>query len=331
MSKRIYLIFAVATILLSSCSNKKGDNFLMPAVGGNAYDLMVVGNKSVWEGPAGRCIFDLLDQEMPGLPQSEPYFNILFLEPHNFTNIVHPMRNLLFYQVDSTQYTEGKIHFSRDKWANTQAIVKITAPNQNEVIRVVNENRNAITDFYVDMECERALLYFSKYCDSKGMALMKEKMDIKLTIPNFINKSKVGEKFIWMSNGSIDARMDILAYRTPCKDSTDFTLQRIIEKRDSITKIYIAGPSEGSYMETEKDVIPPISRTFYYNKKRCVEVRGLWRTEGDFMGGPFVSRSFYDKYTREVITVEAFVYAPQHKKRNKIRQVEAVLHSLEFD
>lgn len=331
MNKKLFFILSLALCVLTSCSNKKGDSLFITAVGGNAYDLMIVGNKTIWQSPAGRSMYDLFNQDMEGLPQPEPMFNILFLETQNFDNIVHNMRNLLFYHIDSTQYTQGNVSFSRDRWAYTQAIVKVTAPNQEELIRVIQEKGKAITDFYIDMECERSILFFEKYPESKGMAMMKEKLDIEMKIPNYINKSKVGQKFIWMSNGSIDARMDILAYRTPCKDSTDFEMARILEKRDSITKLYIPGPSEGSYMTTEREVIPPVERHFYYKKKKCTEVRGLWRTEGDFMGGPFVSRTFRDKYTNEMITVEAFVYAPQHKKRNKIRQVEAVLHSLEFD
>lgn len=325
------LYFFMLLMLLSSCNEKNGGNVFTVSVGGNPYDLMVVGNKSDWNGPAGRAIFDFLNQDTPGLPQSEPMFKIIFLEPHNFTNIVHPMRNILFYQIDSNQFTQGKVTYIKDKWADTQAIIKITAPNHDEVIRVLKEKGQAIIDFFVEMESERNILYFKRYCNNDGMLKMHKELGIKLTIPNYINKSKVGDNFIWMSNGSIDTRMDILAYRTPYKDSTDFNLDRIIERRDSITKIYVEGPSEGSYMTTENEVIPPTARTIYYKKKRCVEVRGLWRTEGDFMGGPFVSRTFLDKKKNELITVETFVYAPQHKKRNKIRHVEAILHTLDFD
>ena len=44
------------------------------------------------------------------------------------------------------------------------------------------------------------------------------------------------------------------------------------------------------------------------------------------MGG-FVSHSFYSKDGSEVITVEAFVYAPKYNKRHYLRQVESLLYS----
>lgn len=325
------LILLIGLLTLFTACKKKGENVYIPSVGGLAYDLMIVGNGNVWKDTIGRRIFEIFDQEMPGLPQSEPLFNILFLETQNFTDIVKPMRNLLFFHVDSTQYTQGKVSFSKNRWANTQAIVKITAPTKEEFLKVLNEKSQAIIDFYVAQECERNILYFERYRESSMIKLMKDSMNISLKIPNYINKSKTAKNFVWISNGSIDARLDIIAYRTDHTDSTDFFMEKILAKRDSVTKLYIPGPSEGSYMTTEREVIPPVDRQFYFKKKKCTEVRGLWRTEGDFMGGPFVSRTFYDQETDEMLTIEAFVYAPQHKKRNKIRQVEAVLHSLDFE
>ena len=50
--------------------------------------------------------------------------------------------------------------------------------------------------------------------------------------------------------------------------------------------------------------------------------------EGDAMGGPFISHTLDDSIRHRVITVEGFVYAPEMKKRNLMRQLEAVLYTL---
>lgn len=333
MARRIlFTLFSViaSITIFSSCSGNDNSMFTV-TVGGNAYDVMVVGEDRVWKGEAGRFLYDLLDEDMPGLPQAEPLFNIIFLKTHDFTDIVKPMRNLVFFEVDSLKFTQGRVKFTKDRWARTQAIVTVTAPNQAEMMRALNEKRKAIVDFFVDSECERSILYFKRYANLEGVKLLHDKLGLRVSLPNFINKSKVGENFVWLSNGSVDVRMDILAYRTPYGGKKDMELDRILEKRDSLTKIYIPGPSEGSYMCVEHEVIPPVDRHILYKGKKCTEVRGLWRTENEFMGGPFVSRTFIDSLKNETVTVEAFVYAPQHKKRNKIRQVESVLHSLEIE
>ena len=58
------------------------------------------------------------------------------------------------------------------------------------------------------------------------------------------------------------------------------------------------------------------------------EVRGLWRVQGDFMGGPFVSHVRVDEVNRRIVASEAFVYAPGRLKRNLVRQLEASLYTL---
>lgn len=50
--------------------------------------------------------------------------------------------------------------------------------------------------------------------------------------------------------------------------------------------------------------------------------RGLWEIVGDAMGGPYVQRQVGD------VTVIAFVYAPESKKRNLMRQLEAALYTI---
>ena len=57
-------------------------------------------------------------------------------------------------------------------------------------------------------------------------------------------------------------------------------------------------------------------------------MRGLWRVEGDMMGGPFVSLARLDEQNNRVIVAEGFVYAPETEKRNYIRRIEAALYTL---
>jgi len=58
------------------------------------------------------------------------------------------------------------------------------------------------------------------------------------------------------------------------------------------------------------------------------EARGLWYMENDMMGGPFVSHARVDRPNGRVVVVEAFVYAPEKKKRDMMRQLEAALYTL---
>jgi hypothetical protein len=62
----------------------------------------------------------------------------------------------------------------------------------------------------------------------------------------------------------------------------------------------------------------------------AIEVRGLWHVEGDFMGGPFLSYTFTDPRTNQIVTLYAYVYHPNKKKRDLLRQLESILYSTRF-
>ena len=72
------------------------------------------------------------------------------------------------------------------------------------------------------------------------------------------------------------------------------------------------------------------SRNITCNGHFVQEVRGLWRMENDMMGGPFVSYTQVDTLTNRVIVTEGFVYAPEKKKRQYIRELEAALQTLDM-
>jgi hypothetical protein len=59
-------------------------------------------------------------------------------------------------------------------------------------------------------------------------------------------------------------------------------------------------------------------------------MRGLWKLEGDFMGGPFYSMTFLDERTGNLVTIDGFAYAPYFDKREYIREVEAIIKTLKF-
>lgn len=155
MKKLAFVITLLSALLsLTSCDNgsKGGDSVLLPTVTGAAYDLLIVGDPTIWRDPIGREIFDIFDEDTPGLPQSESLFTLSFIPESQFDKILKPARNIIIYQVDDKMYTTGKVTFKRNRWAKVQAIVQITAPDAKELIRVINEKKQEIIDYIVFTE-----------------------------------------------------------------------------------------------------------------------------------------------------------------------------------
>ena len=112
---------------------------------------------------------------------------------------------------------------------------------------------------------------------------------------------------------------NLCIYRLGVADTRNF-----IRLRDSVMQINIKGESDAMFMKTvlgSCSVYPPVQKT-----DNGFLVRGLWEMKGDAMGGPFVCRII--QKDGGVLVAEAFVYAPEMKKRNRIRQLEASLYTL---
>jgi hypothetical protein len=80
-------------------------------------------------------------------------------------------------------------------------------------------------------------------------------------------------------------------------------------------------------MVTES-IIPPSFKPLMFKGRYFGQLRGLWDVYSHPMGGPFISLTTIDEERNRVITVEGYVYAPRFKKRNYLRQVEALLLTL---
>ena len=141
---------------------------------------------------------------------------------------------------------------------------------------------------------------------------------------------------LWCCNNKGPMRKDILVYSYPYTAQEQFSNEAIIAMRNEVVGQLVSAQVPGSHMGTEYKHFPPVSRQvaalrdtvggFY-----AVETRGLWKMiDGEAMGGPFVSLTRLDQVNGRVVTAEAFLYAPGQKKRNAMRQTEAILYSLKM-
>ena len=128
-------------------------------------------------------------------------------------------------------------------------------------------------------------------------------------------------------------RRDVVVYSYPYTDVNTFTLDYLCAKRDSVLGKLITAQVPGSYMGTEYKVFPPQMRQMTVQKDGfAFEVRGLWKIyNGEAMGGPYVSMTRLDEVNQRIITAEVFVYAAGQKKRNALRQAEAILYTLQLE
>ncbi len=324
--KRIafYLSLVLVVLVLASC--KKGQkNLFTPTSSGRPYEVLVVVNKPVWDRPAGRALFDVLDTNVPGLPQAERSFRISNVDPQHFDRVLKIFRNIIIVDIQDI-YTQPKLKFSRDVYASPQMIMTIQAPDEEEFEKFVTKNSKVIIDFFVKSEMNRQIALLKQKHNDVISTKVGSLFDCDIWVPVELANYKEGKDFLWASTNRATADMNVVMYSYPYTDKDTFTKEYFIHKRDSVMKANIPGEREGMYMATDSmfvDVEDIVVKGEY-----AQEARGLWEMEGDMMGGPFVSHARVDRANGRVVVVEAFIYSPDKLKRNLMRQMEASLYTL---
>lgn len=327
-----YLLLVFVTVLVSACSGKSGNqtgggkSILMPPASGRPYELLVVINQDMWERPAGRALYNVLDKDVPGLPQSERSFRIMFTDPSNFDSTLKLVRNIIIVQVDEKRFTQPKMSAAKDVYAAPQAILTIQAPTEASLGGFITENTNKIIDYFTTQEMNRQMQVLetnhSEFISNK----VKEMFDCDVWVSGELSSFKEGEDFYWFGTNTATRDRNFVIYSYPYTAYDTFTKEYFTHKRDSVMRVNIPGAREGMYMET--DTLMTKVKGLNVQGQYALEARGLWRVKADMMGGPFVSHARVDTVNNRVVVAEVFVYSPDTRKRDLIRQMEASLYTL---
>ncbi len=326
------VLFTAILFILASCDStvQTGtvNGRVLPNITGGAGEVLVVVDKYIWEGPTGELLMDILEMEFPGLPQSEPLFDLTQITSSSFDNMFRFHRSVVLVTLKETA-EEPSIKFSKNIWARPQIVVQLEAKSNKELYDLVEKNRDRIQNFLVQYDRQRLTENYNSSKDLEIQKMMAEKHHIRLGIPRGYNIDFFTDEFSSVSIETPDYSQVLQVYEYPAGSAEDLQSNKLLEQRNAFTKKYVKGPGEDSYMTTSS-VYPPIVYDVHRGDMKIVEIRGLWDLEGGYMGGPFISHSVFDAKRGRIVTVEGYVYYPNQKKRTKIRQLEAIIYSLEI-
>lgn len=322
---RIGVLFSTlcAICFLSSCKDGK---FIVPQASGRPYEVLVVMDAQSWEAPEGRALFDVLDTDIPGLPQPERSFHISQVSPKDFNRTLHIFRNIIEVNIDPTQFTTTRMKFSRNVYAEGQVILRINSNSKENFTQYVTEHRQDIIDFFTKMEINRLCVDLRTKYSKLTYDLAKEIFGCELRAPEELKNYKKGKDFFWTSNNAPTGMVSLCMYSYPYEGPETFNKKYILHKRDSVMQANIPGSEPDMYMQTDTaftDIKPIV-----VHHKYAMEARGLWYMRNDGMGGPFVSHSRVDTENNRVVVVEGFVFAPEKMKRGLMRRMEGSLYML---
>jgi hypothetical protein len=327
--KRIvnHLFFIVlALIAFQSCSDEP---VLHQNITGKANELVIVVSDESWNGNPGELLRTTLAQQHIALPQDEPIFDLINVPHAGFKKIFRTTRNIIQTSISSNVETPAVI-FKDDVWAYPQAVVEINAKNAAQFEEIFNENSEKIISYFLSAEKERLTMNYQKYNEKLIFNTLNDNLGLTLTVPPGFAIARQKKDFLWARYETPEISQGVVVYTFPYISDSTFTENYLVAKTDSVLEINVPGPTDGSYMAIEKQ-IDQVLNIFEHNKNYAVEMRGLWRLENDFMGGPYVLLAELDASNQRIVIVFGYVFAPSKDKRNLLQQVEAMTYSLKMN
>lgn len=314
------LCMVAIMLLFASCNEPKG---LLPPSGGRLYEVLLVGDKD-------DIVKKVLQEDVSGLPQSEPQFDVSSIDESRFNQSVSMARNIVQVDIDPKLYSGVRLRYEKDVWAQPQMVVHVNAPSVKMLRDSISRIVPALLRLLNRAEINKSVAMLKTSRNIRAEKLVKKMFGIEMWIPQDMMASRRGKNYLWLSNNSPSVMTNLVIFKA--KDRNSILYEGIKGETDSMHMQIVEGTvSSALSFRTDKD------EKFWLAHKTdstlpIMLYRGLWAMTGDDMGGPFVSRTVYidKKGRRQHLVVEGFVFAPGKKKRNAIKQLEAALYTIKY-
>lgn len=254
-----------------------------------------------------------------------------------------------------------EILFAKDSFARPQAYVMVKGKSADEIADLLRANQDSLLRFYRDADKAFLLDGFRDKAFENTAAL--DSLGVQMVVPNNYKLVEANPSFVWYRKDQFNTIqnknesdqgivtqqshdiLNILLYKVEY-DKPAFTMNDVIQLRDSVLAVYTKGDKEpveltledGSkklvtdHIQTEKN---PILMDMYdfelltsEASENVYETQGYWSMTLTQMGGPYTMKIIWDKEKKELYVVDAVMFAPLNQGKSKKRDYLIAMESL---
>jgi hypothetical protein len=342
------LLIGVFVLLAFSCSDNKEDKRYLPKATGKPGDVILVMDSVQWKGELGAEVRKIFRALVPGLPQEEPMFNLIWVHPARL-KLLTQIRNLVYVftldqatlgskalRRDFTPETLEKIktdtsfyRFSRkDEYSKGQEVLYLFGDTEENLTLHLRKDAQNIIDHFNEIERSRLEVKMFGSRSTKGVAaFLRKEQGIELMVPVGYVLADKQDDFIWLRQIESNRDRDVFITWKPYTSEYQLMPDSIVEWRDAVAKKYLYEDPENaiSYLVTEKEHFPISVKQVTLNKHFAMQIRALWRTNTTTMGGPYIGYALVDQPKGRLYYIEGFAFAPGKDKREIMRELDTIL------
>ncbi|MCI5057465.1 MAG: DUF4837 family protein, partial [Flavobacteriales bacterium] len=249
---------------------------------GQAGEVTIVIEGRLWDGSFKKTVESKLRYELEGLPRPEFGFDLFVVDPSAFRKLYETNRSIIIFEL-ADSIAQPKTAILKNKWAAYQVVTIIKAKTLTDAENEFLKRSDQIIAVMNDFEARRLQNFYKNKGDKMSPELINQ-TGLQMSLKPGALVAKSTKDFTWyrweqnMQKGGFEHQVsqNILIYEQPYTDTTQLTLDYIINLRDSVLKKYVPGNSEGSYLSTSFRLLPPVVETVNIENAYSKLVRGLW-------------------------------------------------------
>ena len=294
------LLFAFSFLFLLSCNEGRKT---LPKSTGSGNEIVLVISDAIWNKYPSKAIKEIFTEDYPGLQQSESFFNVIKINPTDFSAIFKTHQNIIL--ISETQ----KQGSTKDLWARPQLVIGMQWNNEDNEKEFLKKSKK-YRDIFYQSQLNRVAEKFTKKNQN-----IKNNFGIHVKIPSEYTIIIDSTNIFWATFNpqKSDLIKQIMVFNL---DVNEINFQEnLINKIDSVLERALKGNGENNFVQIEKRFPLEVSNNTY---------RGLWKMNQEFMGGPFLMK-IQKKNEGEVIVSIGIVFAPGKPKKHFMIEMEALL------
>lgn len=349
-----YLIPAFLFLFLAACSDDSNPDAYLPEANGQHGEILLIMDNNLWNGSIGQSVQDRFSQIVKGpYLRPEPTFSFYRKTPEDVNHVNQMNRNILKFMIDTdSTYAETAVIEKRNYYAKNQLFLIVKDSDPDRLAEFAQNDLDQIVETFNDFELQQLIRMYEEDPNKRVKEMAENKFGISISVPRRSVLKSEKENFVLVKHdrsknvlpndatkaqgGTFWIQQGFLFWSTPyIPDSAQMTVENVLKDRDTTLKYNVPGKTKGTYMGTEyTEHYEPKGRVFDFHGYKTVEVQGLWIYEGDTFvggGGPFVQYSILNEADNRIITVCGYIYAPYFDKREYIRELHAVLNTIEIN
>ncbi len=302
----IALCVALAILVVSCKEQAHG----LPSSTVRPYEVLVVSDSA-------HVVADSLSADCPGLPQSEPQFDVKSITEKDLEGYRLLSRTIVILHPAGS---ELRIH--KNVYAHPQLVIHTDVAHLAQA--------KAYLQAFERLQAQRQL---AQHPNPTMQQMVQKTLGVHMLIPSEMQSYKKANNLIWLSNNTHEKIKNLCVMRLAptegqsqsCSaDGNTNAVADILTPINDLLRANIKGEQAGMYMQLIPSTLLEERRAILPDSVGTAsDYCGLWQMNGDSMGGPFVMRLVRLKDRQ--IALLAFAYAPETTKRNIMQQLRAVV------